>query len=317
MRPVSLPAGLKWLSELTMLPVLLLLILAFAILSPNILSPLNITNVLSQSAVVAIAAIGATFVILTGGIDLSTGSTISASGVAAAAVMKATGNVALGILAGVAVGVFVGLIIGLLVTRLNLVPFVVTLAGLFAIAGTTLLLSNGATIAPIPESITGFGIQLLAGIPAPVILAVVLFVLMQFLLTNTVWGRRVILVGANKEAARVSGINVRSVETSVYIVAGLFSAIAGVLMTINLYGANASMGSSQLLNVIGAVVLGGTSLFGGRGSVVRTAIGVLVLGFLANGMNLLGLASYDQQAVTGAVIVVAAGVDAILHRRRR
>ena len=317
MKRVSLPAGLKWLTELTMLPVLLLLILAFAVFAPNILNPLNISNVLSQSAVVAIAAIGATFVILTGGIDLSVGSAISASGVAAAAVMTSTNNIALGILAGLLVGVLAGLVIGLLITRLSLVPFVVTLAGLFAIAGTTLLLSNGATIAPIPSSVTGFGITLIAGVPAPVILAVVLFVVMQFLLTNTAWGRRVILVGANREAARISGINVRRIETSVYVVAGLFSAIAGVLMTINLYGANASMGSSQLLNVVGAVVLGGTSLFGGRGSVVRTAIGVLVLGFLANGMNLLGLASYDQQAVTGAVILAAACVDAILHRKRR
>lgn len=317
MKRVSLPTGLKWLTELTMLPVLVLLILAFSVFAPNMLSPLNITNVLSQSAVVAIAAIGATFVILTGGIDLSTGSSISASGVTAAAVMTATGNVALGIICGIVVGVLVGLIIGLLITHLNLVPFVVTLAGLFAIAGTALLLSNGATIAPIPSSITGFGIALVAGIPAPVVLAVVLFVVMQFLLTNTTWGRRVILVGANRHAAKISGIHVRRVETSVYAIAGFFSAIAGVLMTVNLYGANASMGSSQLLNVIGAVVLGGTSLFGGRGSVVRTAIGVLVLGFLANGMNLLGLSSYDQQAVTGAVIVIAACVDAILHRKRR
>ncbi len=317
MKRVSLPTGMKWLTELTMLPVLLLLILAFAVFAPNILNPVNISNVLSQSAVVAIAAIGATFVILTGGIDLSVGSTISAAGVTAAAVMGWTGSVALGILAGLVVGAFAGLVIGVLITRLNLVPFVVTLAGLFAIGGTTLLLSNGATIGPIPSSITGFGIALVAGIPAPVILAVVLFALMQLLLTWTTWGRRVILVGANREAARVSGINVRGVETSVYVVAGLFSAIAGVLMTINLYGANATMGSSQLLNVIGAVVLGGTSLFGGRGSVVRTAIGVLVLGFLANGMNLLGLESYDQQAVTGAVILAAACIDAILHRRRR
>jgi ribose transport system permease protein len=317
MKRVSLPTGLKWLTELTMLPVLVLLILAFSVFAPNMLNPLNITNVLSQSAVVAIAAIGATFVILTGGIDLSTGSSISASGVTAAAVMTATGNVALGIICGLVVGVLVGVIIGLLITYLNLVPFVVTLAGLFAIAGTALLLSNGATIAPIPSSITGFGIALVAGIPAPVVLAVVLFVVMQFLLTNTTWGRRVILVGANRHTAKISGIHVRRVETSVYVIAGLFSAIAGVLMTVNLYGANASMGSSQLLNVVGAVVLGGTSLFGGRGSVVRTAIGVLVLGFLANGMNLLGLASYDQQAVTGAVIVIAACVDAILHRKKR
>jgi ribose transport system permease protein len=317
MKRVRIPPGLKWLTDLTMLPVLLMLVLVFAAFVPDILEPRNISNVLSQSAVVAIAAIGATFVILTGGIDLSVGSTISASGVTAAAVMKSTGNVPLGIFAGLCVGAFTGLVIGLLITRLSLVPFIVTLAGLFAIAGTTLLLSNGATIAPLPTSVTGFGIMRIAGVPAPVILAGILFVMMQFLLTCTTWGRRVILVGANRETARISGVHVRRVEASVYVIAGLFSAIAGVLMTINLYGANASMGSSQLLSVVGGVVLGGTSLFGGRGSVVRTAIGVLILSFLANGMNLLGLASYDQQAVTGGAILVAASIDVIRHRKRR
>jgi ribose transport system permease protein len=310
----DLRVRLPWLGDLVMLPVLIVMVCGFAIFNPGILSPLNLTNVLSQTTVIAIAAIGATFVILTAGIDLSTGSTISAAGVASAAVIHATGSIPLGILAGVATGVLAGFLLGLFVAYLKLVPFVVTLAGLFAISGVTLLLTTGATVSGLPDALAIFSITTFGGIPAAALIAIVLFAAAQFALTRTVWGRHVILVGANREVARVSGIHVTRVTVSVYIVGGLFSAIAGVILTANLSGANASMGSPLLLNVIGAVVLGGTSLFGGRGSILRTAIGALLLGFLADGMTLIGLQSYDQEAVTGVVILLAASLDALLHR---
>jgi ribose transport system permease protein len=300
-----------------MLPVLALLIIVLALFDPGVLAFGNVMNVLSQSAVVAIAAIGATVVILTGGIDLAAGSTISASGVAAAAVMTITGNTLLGVVAGIALGAAVGTVVGLLVTRLGLVPFVVSLAGLFAVAGATVLLSGGATIAPLPADFTASSIATVAGVPVPVLIAIALYVIVQIVLSKTAWGRQVILLGASRRTSRVSGMAVARIETSVYAVAGAFSGIAGVVMAARLFGANASMGSSMLLSVIGAVVLGGTSLFGGEGSVVRTGIGVLLLGFLANGMNLVGLASYDQVLVTGLVILGAACLDALLHRGRR
>ena len=312
-----LRARASWIGDLAMLPVLIVMVLGFAIFNPGILSPLNLTNVLSQTTVIAIAAIGATFVILTAGIDLSTGSMISAAGVASATVMHATGSIPLGIVAGVAVGLATGYLLGVLVAYLKLVPFVVTLAGLFAISGVALLLTSGATVSALPDGLTTFSIATLAGIPAAAIVAIVLFAAAQFALTRTVWGRHVILVGASPEVARVSGIHVKRITVSVYMVAGLFSAVAGIILTANLFGANASMGSPLLLNVIGAVVLGGTSLFGGRGSVLRTAIGALLLGFLADGMTLLGLQSYDQETVTGLVILVAASIDALLHRGSR
>jgi ribose transport system permease protein len=300
-----------------MLPVLVLLVIALAIFEPTLLSTGNLLNVLSQSAVVGIAAIGATFVILTGGIDLSVGSTIGASGVAAAAVMHATGNILLGIVAGLLVGSGVGLLMGVLINRLNLVPFVVTLAGLFIVAGATTLLSNGATISRLPAAFTGISVQTFVGLPIPVFIAVILYIAAQLVLSTTVWGRRLVLLGASRKTSVISGSSVARVEISVYLVAGLFASIAGIVLTANLFAANASMGTNMLLNIIGAVVIGGTSLFGGRGSVARTAIGVLLLGFLANGMNLIGLASYDQVAITGAVILAAASLDALLHRTRR
>ncbi|NUP46808.1 MAG: ABC transporter permease [Catenulispora sp.] len=300
-----------------MLPALILLIVVLSFLTDGLLAKSNIINVFSQSAVVAIAAIGATFVILTGGIDLSVGSVIGASGVASAWVMSTTGSLALGIAGGLFAGAAIGALVGATVAKLKVVPFAVTLAGLYVVSGCTTLLVHGKTIGPVPTGFIQFSIDGPGGVPDSVWLAVVLYVLAQVALTRTKWGRRVLHVGANVEVARISGIRVARTTLSVYAVAGLFSAIAGVVLTSGLAGASASMGSPLLLNVVGAVVLGGTSLAGGRGSLLRTGIGVLFLGFLSNGMSLLGLQDYDQQIVTGAFIFLAASADGLARWLRR
>jgi ribose transport system permease protein len=305
-----------WFADLAMLPALILLILVLSVLTDGLLTSSNLINVLSQSAVVGIAAIGATFVILTGGIDLSTGSVIGASGVAGAWIITSTGNLAAGIAAGLVTGTVIGLVVGVIVARLNVVPFAVTLAALYVVSGCTTLLSHGRTIAPMPAGFISFSIDGPGGVPYAVWLAGALYVIAQIVLTHTAWGRRVVHVGANVEVARISGVNVVRTRTSVYLVAGLFSAIAGMTLTSELAGAGASMGSPLLLDIVGAVVLGGTSLSGGRGSLLRTGLGVLFLGFLSNGMSLLGLQSYDQQIVTGSFIFLAASADGLLRRLR-
>jgi ribose transport system permease protein len=306
-----------WLADLAMLPALIGLIVVLSTMTDGLLDPSNLINVLSQSAVVAIAAIGATFVILTGGIDLSTGSVIGASGVAGAWIVASSGNLAAGIAAGLLTGTVIGLVVGAVVARLNVVPFAVTLAALYVVTGGTTLLSHGRTIAPVPIGFIRFSIDGPGGVPYAVWLAVVLYVIAQIAVTRTAWGRRVVHVGANVEVARISGVNVVRTRTSVYAVAGLFSAIAGMVLTSGLAGAGASMGSPLLLNIIGAVVLGGTRLSGGRGSLLRTGIGVAFLGFLSNGMSLLGLQSFDQQIVTGSFIFLAASAGGLLPRLRR
>jgi len=308
--PTGRPA---WFTDLAPLPALIMLIVVLSIITDGLLTSSNLINVLSQSAVVAIAAIGATFVILTGGIDLSTGSVIGASGVAGAWIITSTGNLAAGIAAGLVTGTVIGLVVGVVVARLNVVPFAVTLATLYAVSGCTTLLSHGKTIAPVPAGFIRFSIDGPGGVPYTVWLAVVLYVIAQIVLTRTAWGRRVAHVGANVEVARISGVNVARTRISVYVVAGLFSATAGMVLTSGLAGAGASMGSPLLLNIVGAVVLGGTSLSGGRGSLLRTGIGVLFLGFLSNGMSLLGLQDYDQQMVTGSFIFVASSADGLLR----
>jgi ribose/xylose/arabinose/galactoside ABC-type transport system permease subunit len=241
---------------------------------------------------------------------------IGASGVAGAWIITSTGNLAAGIAAGLATGTVIGLVVGVIVARLNVVPFAVTLAALYVVSGCTTLLSHGRTIAPLPAGFIRFSIDGPGGVPYAVWLAGVLYVIAQIVLTRTAWGRRVVHVGANVEVARISGVNVVRTRTSVYLVAGLFSAIAGMTLTSGLAGAGASMGSPLLLNIVGAVVLGGTSLSGGRGSLLRTGIGVLFLGFLSNGMSLLGLQDYDQQMVTGSFIFLAAYADGLFRWRR-
>jgi ribose transport system permease protein len=308
---------LGWTADLAMLPALIVLIVVLSAMTDGLLTSSNLINVLSQSAVVAIAAIGATFVILTGGIDLATGSVIGTSGVAGAWIITSSGSLAAGIAAGLFTGTVIGLVVGVVVARLNVVPFAVTLAALYVVTGCTTLLSHGRTIAPVPDGFIRFSIDGPGGVPYAVWLAVVLYVIAQIVLTRTAWGRRVLHVGANVEVARVSGVNVVGMRTSVYAVAGLFSAIAGMVLTSGLAGAGASMGSPLLLNIVGAVVLGGTSLSGGRGSLLRTGIGVLFLAFLNNGMSLFGLQSFDQQIVTGSFIFLAASADGLLHWLRR
>ncbi|WP_329373339.1 ABC transporter permease [Streptomyces sp. NBC_00669] len=306
--PARRPA---WFADLSMLPALAVLIVVLSVTTDGLLTSSNIINVFSQSTVVAIAAIGATFVILTGGIDLSTGSVIGASGVAGAWVITTVHSVPAGIAFALLVGAGIGALVGLLVARLPVVPFAVTLAALYVVSGGTTLLSHGRTIAPVPAGFIDFSIDGPGGVPYAVWMTLGLYVCAQIALTRTAWGRRVILLGASEEVARVNGVSVGRVKVGVYAVAGLFSALAGVVLTSELAGAGASMGSPLLLNVVGGVVLGGTSLFGGRGSLLRTATGVLFLGFLSNGMSLLGLASYDQQMVTGALIFLAASADGL------
>ncbi|WP_238014446.1 ABC transporter permease [Dactylosporangium sp. AC04546] len=306
-----------WLGDLAMLPALVLLIVVLSTMTDGLLTSSNLINVLSQSAVVGIAAIGATFVILTGGIDLSTGSVIGAGGVAGAWVITSSGSLVAGIAAGLGTGTAIGLVVGLVVARLNVVPFAVTLAALYVVSGCVTLLSHGRTIAPVPVEFVRFSIAGPGGVPYAVWLTVVLYVLAQVVLTRTAWGRRVVHVGANVEVARISGVDVVRTTAAVYAVAGLFSATAGIVLTSGLAGAGASMGGPLLLNIVGAVVLGGTRLTGGRGSLLRTGIGVLFLGFLSNGMSLLGLQSFDQQIVTGSCIFLAAAADGLLRRRRR
>src|SRR6266550_1830658 len=290
------------LRDLALIPALVLMGAVFSLTTTDFLTQQNLLNILQQNAVLGIAAIGATFVIIS-------------AGIAASAVMLHAHNIALGIAAGIGAGFLTGSTLGLLIAFFELTPFVVTLAGMFFVSGLTVYLTKGSTLGPLPFWLDNLVFRKVLGIPAAAILTVALFVLAQLALTRTTWGRRVQLLGANSETARISGVDVRFVTWSVYAVAGLFSGIAGVELVASLSAANADTGAPFLLPVIGAVIIGGTSLFGGQGSIARTGMGVLFLAVLINGLSLLGFQVFDQQAVEGAVILLAVALDILLHRK--
>jgi len=303
------------LRDLALIPALLAMGAVFSLTTSDFLTQQNLLNILQQNAVLGIAAIGATFVILSSGIDLSVGSTIGAAGIAASAVMLHAHSIALGVAAGIGAGFLTGSTLGLLIAFFDLTPFVVTLAGMFFASGLTVYLTKGETLGPLPFWLDNLVFRKVLGIPAAAIITVALFVLAQIALTRTTWGRRVQLLGANAKAAQISGVDVRFVTWSVYAVAGVFSGIAGVELVASLSAANADTGSPFLLPVIGAVIIGGTSLFGGQGSIARTGMGVLFLAVLINGLSLLGFQVFDQQAVEGAVILLAVALDIMLRRK--
>lgn len=300
-------------------PLLGALIVLCAVLSfatDKFLSTSNLLNVLVQLSVVGIAAVGGTFVIITSGIDLSVGSNVALSGMVAAYTMKQFGvNGLVGVLVALAIGALVGAINGTSITALRLTPFIATLAVLAMGRGLTQQVSQGQTIFGFPPSFTFLGNGRIAGVQAPVVITIVVFVVGWFVLTRTTFGQQVYAVGGNREAARLAGIPVKRIIFSVYVLAGLCAGLAAVVLAGRLNSALSSSATGLELQVIAAVVIGGTSLFGGRGSLVGTFIGALLIGVINNGLTLLNVNPFWTQFIQGVVIFVAVLLDALNQRR--
>lgn len=293
-----------------------------SIVSPNFLTANNLTNIIIQTSVVGIAAVGGTLVIITGGIDLSVGSVVALSGMLAAVVMtggtaEAVGVGLLGIIVSIGSGLLVGALNGASVTWLRLVPFIVTLATLAMGRGLTLAVSDGRTKFGFPDSFTYLGSGDLSGLRVPVVAMLIVFVLGHVLLRHTTFGHQVFAVGGNREAARLAGIPVNRVTFFVYAIAGLTAGIAGIVLAGRLNSALPSAANGLELQVIAGIVIGGTSLAGGRGSIVGTLIGVLLIGVINNGLTLLGVNPFYTQFIQGVVIFAAVLLDALSQRRRR
>jgi ribose/xylose/arabinose/galactoside ABC-type transport system permease subunit len=305
-------------------PLLLALVAICVVLSiatPAFLTTNTLTNIMVQVSVVGIAAVGGTFVIITSGIDLSVGSLVALSGMVGACAMAGAnpGDIGLGLaglVASLAVGVAVGAINGLSVAWLRLVPFIVTLAMLAMGRGLTLAISDGHTKFNFPDVYTAFGAVSVAGLPAPMLVMLVVFVLGHFLLRKTVFGHQVFAVGGNKEAARLAGIPVGRVIFLTYCLAGLTAAIAGIVLAGRLNSALPSAATGLELQVIAGIVVGGTSLAGGRGSIVGTFIGVVLIGVINVGLSLLGVNPFWTQFIQGGVIFAAVLLDALSQRRK-
>lgn len=309
---------------------LLLLMLVFAILEPRFLSSVNLFNVMRQVSITGLLAIGMTFVILTAGIDLSVGSLLAFAGLVAAAVAKGgmqdrftVGDETIGFgwqlaaLAAIAVGLLGGLLQGVAITRLKVPAFVVTLGGMSVFRGAALLFAAGGPISGFQPDYTWWGQGRIAGVPVPVIIFLVFAVIAHVVLAYTRYGRRVYAVGGNPEAARLAGVNVNAVIASVYVIMGFFAGLGAFVLSARLNSAEAVAGTGYELTVIASVVIGGTSLFGGAGSIFGTVIGTVLIGVLLNGLVLMNVNSYIQQIIIGVIIVLAVAFDTFAKSRRK
>ena len=269
----------------------------------------NITNVFTQVSTNAIIAVGMTFVILTGGIDLSVGSTVAISGAFAASIIKSTNNVFLAIIVAGIVGIVIGLINGLLISKGKLQAFIATLATMTIFRGVTLVFTNGTPISKLSESFVNIGNGKLGFIPIPVVITVIVFIIAVYVLTQTRFGRYLYALGGNEDSARLSGINTNKIKTLVYVISGFASSIAGVIIASRIGSASPNAGTGFELDAIAAVVIGGTSLAGGEGRITGTLIGALIIGVLNNGLNLMNVSPFYQSIVKGLVILIAVLLD--------
>ncbi|QHJ72159.1 MULTISPECIES: ribose ABC transporter permease [Planococcaceae] len=290
---------------------LFLIILIITLLNPGFLSMNNILNVLRQVSINALIAFGMTFVILTGGIDLSVGSILALTGAVTAGMMASGVDPILAMFVGLLLGALLGAFNGIIIAKGKVAPFIATLATMTIYRGLTLVYTEGRPVSGLGD---GGAFQMLGrgyflGIPIPVVTMIISFLILYFILKKTTFGRRVYAVGGNEEASILSGINADRIKIYVYSLIGFLSAFAALILTSRLNSAQPTAGQMFELDAIAAVVLGGTSLTGGRGWIVGTLIGALIIGVLNNGLNLIGVSSFFQQVVKGAVILLAVLLD--------
>ena len=306
------------LGDLLFVPLVLLVIVAYlGIVNEAFLTKTNLTNILLQGAVLAIVALGMTFLILAAELDLSVGAGVALVSVVAALVMRDTGSVLVGVLAGVGVGAAVGVINGLIVTKLEVPSFIATLGMLVILEGIALLLTDAAVVGRLPEGVKALTNDTFLGIRLILWLLLAVFVALYLLQSRTTFGARVFAVGGSPEAARLSGISVDRTRFFCFVIAGVAVGIAGVALTARVGSGQPGAGGVLALTSIAAIVIGGTSLYGGRGSVVRTVWGVLLISVVENGLDLEGVNVDMQRVVIGIVFIVAAGADFFRRRWRQ
>jgi ribose transport system permease protein len=302
--------------EAGILFVLIALCVILSIVAPRFLTLRNVTNVVRQFSVIAIMSVGMTYVIITAGIDLSVGSIIALSGCMTAWFLVEGYPIWLSVLIGLALGTLTGIVNGLLIVKVRLAPFIATLGTMGIARGVVLALTMGYPIQPFPEAFEVIGRGYLGPIPIPVVIMTVVVIAGHIFLSRTTIGRYIYYVGSNPTAARLSGLNVGRILILVYTAAGLLSGLAAVVLVSRLTSAQSNMGTGWELDAIAAVVIGGTSLAGGEGSVLGSLIGAALMGVIKNALILLGVNVYWQSVVIGIVIVLAVALDAWRQSRR-
>lgn len=284
--------------------ILLVILVTFALFSPQFFTVNNLLTLALQTSLVALVAIGMTFTIITGGIDLSVGSTAALAGAIAAGIAVQLGTYP-GLLAGIATGLAIGALNGALIVWGRLPPFVATLASMATARGLTLVYTQGRPIAGLDQAFTFWGSESWLGAPMPVWILLITAVIAHLILRQTRLGLHLYAIGGGEETARLAGVNVGRIKFSAYLISGLCAALSGIILTARLWSAQPNAGIGLELDAIAAAVLGGSSLAGGAGGIPGTIAGSFIIGMLANGLNLLGVPSYHQQVIKGAIFVIA------------
>lgn len=303
---------MKYMSELTTVIALIILMAVITIINSNFLTANNLLNLLLQVTSNALIAFGMTFVILTGGIDLSVGSILALSSALTAGLLGSGMPVTSAILISLILGCILGMMNGLLISYGKLAPFIVTLATMTIFRGATLVYTNGN---PITKGLSDtflfqfLGQGYIVGIPFPVIIMFIVFIVLYVLLHKTAFGKSVYAIGGNEKAAYISGVKLNKVKIIIYSISGIMASISGLIITSRLSSAQPTAGASYEMDAIAAVVLGGTSLSGGKGRILGTLIGALIIGVLNNGLNIIGVSAFWQQVVKGVVILIAVLID--------
>ena len=294
----------------------LLLSLLLSIASPYFLTTGNLSNILVQASVIALLAGGQTFVILTGGVDLAVGALTALCGAVAGHMMIKLGMpVAPALLAAVAIGAAVGLFNGYLVAFVGIPSFIVTLGGLTLWRGLAFEATGGFDNAGMPAPLPFIGYGELFGVPMPIVISALYFIVMAFVLSSTKLGRYVYAMGSNEMGARQVGIHIKGYKLAVYVVSGLSCALGAIVLMARMDSSSGKMAQMFELDAIAAVILGGTSLFGGRGSIWGSLLGAILITMVRNGMNLLEISQFKQMMAIGAVVIVAVWIDVVRHQR--
>jgi ribose transport system permease protein len=293
--------------------VLVIFCIIVSIINPRFLTISNILNILRQTSINSVIAVGMTFVILTGGIDLSVGSILAISGAVAAAMISQGNNAFIAVIAALAIGASLGAFNGLIISKGKIQPFIATLGVMTLVRGYTLVFTDGKPISAgnsvNAAAFSNIGSGYFLGIPLPIYIMILVFGLAYYILRHTRTGRYVYSLGCNEEATIYSGINTDRIKILVYTISGFLAALAGIIITARLSSAQPQAGTGYELDAIAAVVLGGTSLAGGVGGIFGTIIGALIIGVLNNSLNLMDVSSYYQLLLKGLVILVAVLLD--------
>jgi ribose transport system permease protein len=307
-------ARFDWIRRASVAMGAIALFLAFSAMTSTFYQPGNLIDIMLQSSINAVIAVGMTLVVMTKGIDLSVGSVVGVSSMIAASLLHA--NIVLAVFAGLSVGLVCGLVNGYLIAKLKLPDFIVTLGTMSIYRGAALIYTDGKPIYGIDKTFRSIFAGYVVGVPTPVVIALAIAIVAFLLVRFTTLGEQIVAVGGNEEAARLSGVDVDKVKISVYAISGVLSAVAGFILVARIGAAEPIGGNGFELQAIGAAVIGGASLFGGEGNPLGSLIGALTLGGMRNGLTLMNVPSFWQYVATGVVVILAVLADQVTRKRR-